>query len=95
MSRFGALLQTWSDIDRREQEANEQAFDTALRDYLLRQKPYKHGGVVNALQSIAAILHEVANEGEGISREGRKDYQLAADLITACSEQVDFDYMEA
>ena len=94
MNRCGTLLQTWLEIDRREMEQNEIAFDLAVRDYVLRLKPYKHGGVVNAIQTIARICEQQAQEGDGISRQGREDYEKAAALIDAFSETVDLDYQE-
>lgn len=73
-------------------EANETAFDLAVRDYVLRLKPYKHGGVVNAIQTIARVCEQHAQEGEGLSRQGREDYEKAAAMIDAFSETVDFEY---
>lgn len=72
--------------DAQKRKDEERKFERIVREYILNEcQQYAHGGVVNALSTIARVCEELDN-----GREGR--YAEVSRLIDGFSDQCDLDY---
>jgi hypothetical protein len=80
MSALPAAIQNNTD-----QQFNETALETALRDYIVGSNRFRFGGIVNLLGAIAEIM-------EGESELEGDDFEKAAQFIDQCANQCDLKY---
>ncbi|CAB4171405.1 hypothetical protein UFOVP1095_28 [uncultured Caudovirales phage] len=69
-----------------EQEINEKAFESMLKDYIDNSPRFKFGGMVNLLATIEGICHQRHNERED------DDYGIAEKALAECGAKCDLTY---
>ena len=86
---FAAVLGNIREVEAEAQQQRkdeEKVFERIIRDYILNEyQQYAHGGVVNALSTIARVCEELDD-----NRDGR--YAEVSRLIDQFTPQCDLDY---